>query len=99
MMSLNELPEEERDLFIKMQLEIYKGADNTVTGPSTEGNSLHLPRLALPSDVGGPTTTTLDHTRNLDGGPLPRSPSPSIRAIQPQERTHRWIKLGGNVGS
>src|SRR3981081_3692893 len=36
--------------------------------------------LALPSDVGGPTTTTLDHTRHLDGAPLPSSPSPSIRA-------------------
>jgi hypothetical protein len=36
--------------------------------------------LALPSDVGGPTTTTLDHTRNLDGGRLPSSPSPSTRA-------------------
>src|ERR1700716_2023218 len=36
--------------------------------------------LALPSDVGGPTTTTLDHTRNLDGARLPSSPSPSIRA-------------------
>ena len=28
----------------------------------------------------GPTTTTLDHTRNLDGGRLPSSPSSSIRA-------------------
>jgi hypothetical protein len=37
MMSLNELPEDERDLFIKMQLENYKTSDNTVTGPSTEG--------------------------------------------------------------
>jgi hypothetical protein len=37
MMSLNELSEDERDLFIKMQLQDYKGADNTVTGPSTEG--------------------------------------------------------------
>src|SRR4030088_1297548 len=35
---------------------------------------------ALPSDVGGPTTTTLDHTRNSDGARLPSSPSPSIRA-------------------
>ncbi len=30
--------------------------------------------LALPSDVGGPTTTALDHTRNLDGARLPSSP-------------------------
>src|ERR1700687_3584255 len=30
-------------------------------------------------DSGGATTTTLDHTRNLDGGRLPSSPSPAIR--------------------
>src|SRR5882757_3675238 len=40
----------------------------------------HWPRLALPSDVGGPITTTHDHTRNSDGRRLPSSPSPSIRA-------------------
>jgi putative transposase len=38
------------------------------------------PRRALPSDVGGPITTTHDHTRNSDGGRQPNLPSPSIRA-------------------
>jgi hypothetical protein len=39
----------------------------------------HWPRLALPSDVGGPTTTARARIRNLDGKRLPSSPSPSIR--------------------
>ena len=42
--------------------------------------SRHWPRPASRSDVGGPITTTHDHTRSLDGKRRPSSPSPAVRA-------------------
>src|SRR6516164_3508207 len=50
------------------------------TNCSTRRCSRHWPRPASRSDVGGPITTTHDHTRSLDGKRRPSSPSPAVRA-------------------